>query len=154
MCPDSCNDEIRVISRQGGVQVLAIGDDAITKQGLRVRYAEEAAMKLVAQYTDVPVAEVGLSTYRPAEGKIVMTKLRGSSLQETWHTFPESRKENVCNQLWDIIAKIRQIPKPSHLQHLFQCGADGSPSDDVLIKDLVDPPSPILNDDDLRHRVY
>lgn len=52
-----------------------------------------------------------------------------------------------------MVEQLRQIPRPPAFDHLYQCGADGSASADVLLKDLNEPPSPILTDNDLRARI-
>jgi hypothetical protein len=52
-----------------------------------------------------------------------------------------------------MIAKRRQIPRPSKLTHLFQCSADGSTTEDALIVDLGDPSMDLVDDDALRARI-
>ena len=52
------------------------------------------------------------------------------------------------------MGKLRQIPQPPEFSHLYQCGADGSVSNDVLIQDLHSAQTPIQDDNALRARIY
>ena len=54
-----------------------------------------------------------------------------------------------------MIAQWQQIPRPSHLAHLYQCLADGSPATaDPLLQDLEDPPRSLYTDEAVRVRIY
>jgi len=53
-----------------------------------------------------------------------------------------------------IVDQLRQIQKPSAYSMLYQCGVDGSASEDVLIKELHSTQAPIVDDDALRARIY
>lgn len=83
-----------------------------------------------------------------------MSLVDGSPLQVVWDGFENSTKERICHELWGIVRQLRQIPQPPAFGHLYQCLADGSPSADVLLQDLNEPPFPILTDDDLQARIY
>jgi len=82
-----------------------------------------------------------------------MTIIPGSPLQFSWEGLDEPTKECFCREAWDIIAKLRQIPQPVELSHLFQCGADGSSTHDPLIQSLEHPSTSLLNDAALRTRI-
>ncbi|KAI0803601.1 kinase-like domain-containing protein [Xylaria sp. FL0064] len=82
-----------------------------------------------------------------------MEHLPGSPLDKTWDTLQDSAKENICNELWGFVEQLRRILKPPTLKHLYQCGADGSACQDVLLEDLRSPPEPLLSDDMLRERI-
>jgi Phosphotransferase enzyme family len=144
---------MRILSKQGGATVLALDDSLISKSGNRVRPSEEVAMRLVKQYTDVPVPDIILSAYDSDRGILGMTVIPGSPLHLSWDGLDEHTKERICNETWDIIAKLRQIPRATELCHLFQCSADGSPTHDPLIQGLDNPPTPLLNDAALRARI-
>lgn len=76
-----------------------------------------------------------------------------STLALSWDGLDDLTKERLCRETWDAIAQLRQILKPPDLSHLFQCFADGSSTRDVLIQDLEDPPTPLLDDDAVRARI-
>jgi len=107
-------------------------------------------MRFVKQYTNVSIPDIIISAYNADGGNLGMTVIPGSPLQLSWDGLDEPTKERVCHETWDIIAKLRQIPRPAELSHLFQCSADGSPTCDPLIQDLGNPPTPLLNDAALR----
>lgn len=142
----------RILSKQCGAIVVLLGD-LITKSGTRVQRNEEIAMRLVRQYTDVPLPGVIFSAYNSEQGNLGMTVVPGSPLELSWDRLDEHTKERLCHETWDIIEELRQIPRPAELRHLFQCSADGSPTRDPLIQDFHNPPAPLLNDADLRTRI-
>lgn len=83
-----------------------------------------------------------------------MTLIHGSRLQEKWDTLDEKTKESVCRQLWGFIANIRNIPRPTELNGFFQCAVDGTPTTDPMLADLNEPARPLMNDSDVRARIY
>jgi hypothetical protein len=142
----------RVLSKQSGAIVVVLGD-LISKSGTRVRHTEEVAVRLVQQYTDVPIPDSIFALYDSNRGHLGMTPIPGSPLQLSWDRLDEHTKERLCHETWDIIAELRQIPRPAELRHLLQCSADGSPTRDPLIQDLDNPPTPLLNEAALRARI-
>ncbi|KAI1745141.1 kinase-like domain-containing protein [Xylaria scruposa] len=145
-----------VISKQFGAEVR-LDDGEILKRGNRVRKNEEEAIRIVKQYTTIPVPEIYDSEYKTIEnytwGQIWMEKLPGSPLNEIWNDLDDATKERVCHELWGFVEQLRNIPKPSELEHLYQCGVDGSACHDVLLEDLGRPRAPILDDESLRRRI-
>lgn len=119
---------------------------------------EAVALQLVKEHTDVPVPTFYLSKFFIKNGdqwdSIMMEMVDGTPLNHVWDGFGDDVKLRICREIWDFVAKLREIPRPEELAHLYQCGADGSPSTDVLLKDLRSPPAPILDDDALRARIY
>lgn len=112
-------------------------------------------MKLIKQYTNVPVPIVILSNYAPGKGTIGMSFIPGFILESIWDGLDEDKKERICLEIWKMIAKWQQIPRPLHLNHLYQCLADGSPATtDPLLQDLEDPPRSLYTDEDVRIRIY
>jgi len=118
-------------------------------------------MRLIKKYTSTPVAEVIFSDYypqgknKPGEGSIKMTFLPGIQLNLIWQTLQNHNKERTCREIWAMIAQWRTIERPPELQHLYQCLADGSPAtSDPLIRDLEDPPTPLLDEEAVRTRIY
>ncbi|PYI29849.1 kinase-like protein [Aspergillus indologenus CBS 114.80] len=145
---------ITVLDKQMGRIILEYDFSYVTKSGHGVRPAEAEAMRLVSKHTSVPVPEVFFTEFGHGYGSIYMTRIPGSPLEEKWDTLDEKSKESVCLQVWGLISKIRTIPRPSELQGLFQCAADGSLSRDPLLEDLRDPGRPLMNDSDLRTRIF
>lgn len=151
------HEHVVVLSNQGGAKVLLFDDELILKVGDRVLPSEEVAMKLVKEHTDVPVPEVYLATYTASEARLAMSVTPGTPLKTVWDNLDDKTKRRVCSETWDIIAKLRCIPKPPELQHLFLCLADGSPcGQDPLVAGThcFSSPGPLINDDAVRARIY
>ncbi|KAF2503076.1 hypothetical protein BU16DRAFT_28421 [Lophium mytilinum] len=143
----------RPVMLQMGARINRLDDDTIGKSGSRVRPREEAAMRLVAKHTDVLVPDVQYSTYNEVHGDLFMSIIPGSPLSVHWEKLDDQTKERVCHDIWNLIGKFRQIPKPPELNNFFLCSADGSCSQDVFIEDLESPPRPLVDDDAVRTRI-
>ena len=145
--------KVEVLSKQGGAHVLLFDDELVFKTGGRVRRAEEVALRLVKDHTDVPVPDLGSSYYTAHEGRLCMSYIPGRPLNASWDRLDDTTKERLCHDIWSMIEKLRRIPKPSELQHLFLCLADGSNSHDVLVTDLPEHQK-LLDDEAVRNRIY
>ena len=144
---------VTVLAKPMARLVLEYDFSIVTKSGFGVQPAEAEAMRLVSQYTSVPVPKVYHTNFETKDnGLIEMSLIQGSPLERTWDTMDEKTKESVCCQTWGFISEIQSVPA----QHngLFQCAADGSPSQDPLLEDLQSPPQPLTSDSDLRARIY
>ena len=75
-------------------------------------------------------------------------------LDAVWKGLNSTSKNQICTKIWDYIAIIRQIPRSKESKRAIQCLADRSVSEDPLLKDDFTPPRPILNNKDLRQRIY
>lgn len=83
-----------------------------------------------------------------------MTQIPGVTLEAKWKEgLDDKTKERVCRDIWDLIERWCDIPRPAEFSHLVQSSVDGSPTIDPLLKDFQDPPRPLLNDDALRTRI-
>src|SRR5205814_1506455 len=131
--PPPDGEEIRVLSKQGGTLVLEHDSSYISKSGVSVQRVEERAMRLVHEHTAVPVPEIIYAQFDAKGGNLGMTIVQGSPLELSWDKLDKQMKKRVCHETWDLIAKWRDIPRPSELEHLFQCSADGSATRDPLI---------------------
>lgn len=146
MSDSDSDDSFRPVqlSRQGGCVVDLIGPGVVRKRGCRVTRNEEAALRLVRAHINVPVPEVYIAHYffegGDEAGSILMGQMKGHVLKSVWDSFDSTTKERICLETWAIVGQLRQIPEPPELQHTYQCGADGSASRDVLLKDLETPP--------------
>ena len=152
-----------IIARQSGATIEKIDDEAVKqygcsvaveKYGHRVCQAEMEAMRLVQQHTDVPSPRLFDTYFFGGHGYIIMSFIPGKRLDEVWETMDKQSKERICKELWLIIEKLRSIPRPPQAKGLWACLADGSAVRDPLLKDIKDPARPILNDDELRARIY
>ncbi|KAF1848977.1 uncharacterized protein K460DRAFT_330479 [Cucurbitaria berberidis CBS 394.84] len=84
-----------------------------------------------------------------------MSYINGEPLDRIWDDCEDVHKEIICHQIWDFIYQLRTIPKPAEYANYFQCGADGSASNDVLLRPLPeDSGAPFTSDNDLRQRIY
>ena len=138
--------------------IIELGPGVVAKKGRRVTRNEAAALALVKSQTDVPVPELYSATFFLRDGNecgsLLMEKIEGSPLEDVWDSFGDSTKSRICGDIWSIVDKLRQISRPFEFSHLYQCGADGSVSNDVLIQDLHSAKTPIQDDDALRARIY
>lgn len=147
---------ITLLGKQSGRLVIQYNFVLVVKSGRGVRPAEAEALRLVSHYTSVSAPELFLSSFSPDFGSIRMSLIPGCLLEEKWDKLDGAKKEFVCRQTWDLISKIRDIPRPEKLQNgPYQCNADGSLSKDPMLADL-DPQSPkaLMNDHDVRNRIY
>jgi hypothetical protein len=78
----------------------------------------------------------------------------GSPLNSLWDGFDNDTKERICRNIGQVVVRLQQIPRPPAFADLYQCGADGSPTIDVLIRDINEIGTPILTDEALRARIY
>ena len=110
-------------------------------------------MKLVREYTNIPVPKPVWSKYRDGYGEILMTFIPGIPLDTCWDRLNDSTKERLCRKIWEMVEQLRQIPKPEHLKESFLCYTDGTCSKDVLIAELEDPPRPLTDNEAVRERI-
>lgn len=75
-------------------------------------------------------------------------------VESVWGDMNEQQKQSLCQNLWQIIEKIRKVPRPPALDGLYVCLADGSPSVDPLVQNFEDHTAPLTNDDEVRARIY
>ncbi|RYC60181.1 hypothetical protein CHU98_g6020 [Xylaria longipes] len=150
-------DDPRVLSKQNGAEVRIFDEGVLLKRGTRVSRNEEAALRLAKQHTTIPVPRVHHSKYAMLDGheygRIWMDHLEGSPLDRVWGDLDPAVKERLCHEIWSFVEQLRKVPKPAELEHFYVCGADGSVSRDVLLRDLTNPPSPLLDDESLRSRI-
>lgn len=153
---DADGTKIRVLGQQMGCSVHQLDDEYVLKAGDRVKPSEAAAMVLVQQQTDVPIPSLINSEFdsKLEQGWLWMSIIPGRTLDLVWEKLNDATKRRLCSTIWTMIAKIREIKRPTKCKGLFQCAADGSTTDDPLLKDLRKTPIPILHDNALRARIY
>ena len=156
---DDADDDFkpRVLSKQAGAIIVEADHGVVCKRGCRATRNEEAALRLVQNNTTVPVPMLYFANYRHVEGReegtLFMTLVQGFTLESKWNSFDDGIKNRICCDIWEMVKQLRQTPSPASFSHLYQCGANGSPSRDILLSDLRDPPAPIESDDALRARI-
>lgn len=138
---DSGHASLEPIPSIHGCATVIVVDEKITvKEGYRVTQNEATAMEMVCRNTTIPAPEVEQFEASPRDGyqngTIYMTTMKGIQLDAVWDGFDDEAKLAMCRDIWAIVDKLRQIPKPSEFAHLYQCGADGSATEDILLRDL------------------
>lgn len=84
-----------------------------------------------------------------------MELVPGATLDKIWDSLNDTEKEKMCRKIWDLIATIRTIPRPTNLESMFCCTVDGSPCVDPLLgDDFNDPMPPMHSDNDVRERIF
>lgn len=84
-----------------------------------------------------------------------MSFIPGFTLETIWDRLDEGNKERVCLEIWAMVAQWQQIPRPAHLNYIYQCLADGSPATtDPLLQDLEDSPRLLYTDEAVRTRIH
>ncbi|ODA79146.1 hypothetical protein RJ55_04738 [Drechmeria coniospora] len=150
----------RQIAWQFGCIVTLIQPTVILKQGSNVRPSEESAMRLVRkQLPNIPVPVVDGSFYEcdeagPAYGELLMSFIPGRTLKSAWAELDKAVKDRICQDIWDLVAQIRSIPRPDDLGPNLYRTVDGSPSRDPLLGSRHDIAPRDLDDDTLRGRIW
>lgn len=149
------------LSAQAGCDVYRLGpeQDYVLKRGNRVKNSELEAMNLVCNHTNLRIPEVLGADFREEHnGKLWMAFVEGKRLDTIWKTLDSETKERLCQATWAYVTTLRTIPRPKDRNYPNQCKADGSPSNDPLLKDEGCEnslrPTPMFPDVDLRHRIY
>jgi hypothetical protein len=118
-------------------------------------------MRLVKKHLpDLPVPSIHAFSYRfqagvPYYGELEMDFMPGRTLKSVWAELDEGVKDRVCQDIWDVMAKIRaSVPRPADLAPGIYRTVDGSPSRDPLLGDNTDVTPTELDDEMLRNRIY
>lgn len=133
--------------------------NVVFKRGSRVKPNEEKALRLINKHAPlVPAPQVYYAHYREINGvqvgQIFMTFVPGKCLESVWDHLDDATKERICHNIWSLIYKIRDVPRPEHLDGPFYCTADGSPSLDRLLSQSEDSAPPFPDDAALRNRIF
>lgn len=145
---------------QPGCTVTLMQPDVVLKRGAKVRPNEETAMRLVNEYAPgIPIPKIYMTSYKTGNGPIgygelYMSTLPGVSLHSVWAGFDDATKLRVCRDVWDLIAQIRSVPLPEHLEPGAYSLADGSPCLDPLVGSYSDIAPYSFDDQTLRARIY
>ncbi|OAA66946.1 Phosphotransferase family protein [Niveomyces insectorum RCEF 264] len=142
--------------------------DTVIKWGHKIRPLEEASMRLVEKHApSIPIPQLKHAIYKydasdgeAFYGELFMSYVPGKTLKAAWAGFDDATKGRICQDIWDMVATIRTIPRPAHLAgdnnqnaHLY-CTADGSPSRNPLLGDNNDVTPAFLDEQTFRDRIY
>ena len=117
-------------------------------------------MRLVKEHLpNVPVPQVYGSLYKFEDGvayygELEMEFMPGRTLKSVWAELDEDTKDRICYDIWDLVTKIRAMPRPHDLAPGLYRTIDGSPFRDPLIASGDTKPPLILDDDTLRECIY
>ncbi|KAF7590073.1 hypothetical protein BBP40_003275 [Aspergillus hancockii] len=143
MCDDIVNlnflpdqELITVLGKQMDTTILEYDFSLVENSAGGVPPAEVEAMELVFKHAPIPVPELLYSNFSTGHGVIHMPIVPGPVLEGKWDTLDEQAKESICLPAWEILSKIR------------------SPSRDPSFEDLDEPRRPLLNDSDVRTRIF
>lgn len=108
-------------------------------------------MQHVKKYApSVPVPKVYLTDFRLSwRGRIFMEEIPGENLEIVWPSLDASQKTRACEEIWRIIAALREISRPEDIPPIYTT-IDGSPTPHHgLLGDYVYPVSgDVLQDED------
>ena len=112
-----------VLNERSTVRVIAIHTHFVVKYGEGVNLEEGRMMIFIRQRTRVPVPRV-FALYHDDNGQsfIVMERINGKTLEETWHTLENKQKEMIVAQLKTHIGQMRTIESPGGY-----CSLDNQP---------------------------
>jgi aminoglycoside phosphotransferase len=125
MCPN----------KLGGKAILQVSESKVLKIGPYVAEGEAAAMRLVAEKTDVPVPIVYEAGVLRTDRYILMDRIEGVALREAWSDMSPEHQRSVLSQLKRYVAEWRKIKGP----HFG--GVSGGPCEDVIFKHPWDWPT-------------
>jgi Phosphotransferase enzyme family len=152
----SQGNKVRILSKEPGCTVHQLDNNQVVKSGYRVKPSEAKAMTLVSKYTDIPIPTFIKAEFdaKKKQGSLWMGFVAGPTLDVVWDKLGPDTKDYLCRDTWDMIEKIRQIPRQPECEPFYQCAADGSTTYHPLIGDLARTPRPIFNDSELRRRIH
>lgn len=96
-------------SRLNGCYLLQLDETTILKVGRMVQMGEAEAMILVKNLTSGPVAQV-LNAYMIEEiGFILMEKIHGCQIGESWPALPRVLKQSIAQELQSYMQQLQQM---------------------------------------------
>lgn len=101
------------VLKDGGVKVVVVGTSFVVKYGKRLDLEEGRMMVFVQQNTQVGVPRVFALYQENGKNFIVMERIHGQTLQSTWHTFSDQKKQETISRLKDYVKEIRNIQSPA-----------------------------------------
>ena len=159
--PGDPNFQAEEIAWQFGCRVSLVQPNVVLKKGMKVRPAEEIAMKLVQEYLpDIPVPKLHGWGYNYDEhgavisGQLYMDYVPGRTLSSAWANLDDVSKGRLCQEIWDIVARLRTIQRPDDLEPGCYRTVDGSPCRDPLLGSNSDPAPREFDDESLRQRIF
>ena len=102
--------------RRSSGRVVFVSRTLRIKATASTRLAEAHAMRLVAQNTSVPVPRVYSSFEYKGRTHILMQRLPGDNLCNTWTSKSDESKARILAQLADFVQEIGRIPSQWEIQ--------------------------------------
>ncbi|KAF2208991.1 hypothetical protein CERZMDRAFT_100978 [Cercospora zeae-maydis SCOH1-5] len=93
--------------------VIFVSSRLCIKSKAGTSVSEASAMNFVRQNTSIPVPKVYFACEYKGRAYIVMQKMKGASLANTWDSRSEDSKQRVIQQLTTIVNDLRRIPVPT-----------------------------------------
>ncbi|KAF3918725.1 hypothetical protein AA313_de0209287 [Arthrobotrys entomopaga] len=123
--------------------IRKIDDSTVVEIG-HYRLSEGAAMQYVAEHTKIPVPKV-YGCYKDDETQkthIVMEYIEGDCLEDLWDELELDKKEDIINQLRQILAELRS------LEGTFIGSVDHTHCEDVLFEETNVPRGPYNSEEE------
>lgn len=126
----------------------ALGSDHILKERpAKLPMDEGANLKFLKENTTIPVPKI-LNEWVDSDGRyfILMERIKGKTLEETWPTMSTADKERIAGQTAEYLLQLRKLQSPQ-MQSIA-----GGPVYDAFLdmgSDTYTPHGPISSDDGL-----
>jgi len=101
------------ILKDGAVKVVSVGTDFVVKYGKWLNLEEGRMMIFIQQSARVSVPRVFALYHDNGKNFIVMGRIHGQTLQATWHTFGDEKKQEIISKLKCHFQQIRKIQSPA-----------------------------------------
>ncbi|KAL9617051.1 MAG: hypothetical protein Q9160_008124 [Pyrenula sp. 1 TL-2023] len=92
---------------------VPITRNKIVKTGPYVHLSEGATMKFIAENTSIPVPKVYCSFVHKNRAYIVMERIRGAEIPTAWKKLSEEARQNIFDQLKQMVQELRSLRPPS-----------------------------------------
>lgn len=113
-----------------------------------VSYSEIEAMEIVKKNTNIKIPEIYKIVECRGQYFIFMEYIDGEPICDLLEKFDEKQKENIKNQLKNILEQLRKIPNP---YKYYVCSADGGPVKDYRISS--DNVGPFINEEEFNKKI-
>ncbi|EXJ82297.1 hypothetical protein A1O3_06110 [Capronia epimyces CBS 606.96] len=94
-------------------KVVAVGPHFVAKYGKWLNLEEGRMMMFIRQQTRVPVPRVYALYHDNGHNFIVMERIHGHTLKETWDTFDDPKKREIITHLKEYLREIRNVESPA-----------------------------------------
>ena len=104
-------EAIAILHEGSGCSVKRYPDNKVIKKGRRITLDEVPALELATQL-QLPVPKVYAASKDPKAGEcsIQMDFIAGERLDIVWPSLEESEKDGICQELREMLTKMRALP--------------------------------------------